>query len=163
MDDALQTIGIIYAELEVVSSALRQAFADNVFHAFLIFGMDRVEEMLVRRDYFPRLEAENTVEFVGPIHFARLQIQSPASQLGQPLCGSQGALASSQRFLRIFASGDVLNLGDEVERLTLRIPYEGNAQRSPHRMAVSAEEALLQMVRGDFLPLDSARASQTGL
>src|SRR5918995_5888615 len=118
--------------------------------------------MLVRADKLPRLEAEDAVELVGPVHLTRLQIPRPASQVGQSLCGIQRSLASSQRCLGLLALGDVLNLGDEVEWLALRIPHEGNAQRSPHRVAVSVEEALLQVVPGELAFQDSARISQTG-
>src|SRR5215204_7506221 len=74
----------------------------------------------------------------------------------------EALLAVCERTLGPLALGDILDLGDEVERLALSIPDEGNAQRSPHRVAVSVEKALLQVVPGELAFHNPARISRTG-
>src|ERR687893_2155477 len=75
---------------------------------------------------------------------------------------SEALLTLSERTLGPLALGDVLDLGDEVERFALSIPDEGNAQRSPHRSAFSVEKALLQVVPGELAFHNPARISRTG-
>src|SRR5918993_3182730 len=65
-------------------------------------------------------------------------------------------------FLDLLALGDILDLGDEVEGLPLSISDEGNAQRSPHRVAFSVEKALVQVVLGKLAFHNPARISRTG-
>jgi hypothetical protein len=64
-----------------------------------------------------------------------------------------------QPLLQDLAFAHVLDLRDEVERLALSIPDEGNAQRSPHLVAVSVEKALLQVVPGELAFHNPARIS----
>src|SRR5215217_1621225 len=64
--------------------------------------------------------------------------------------------------LELLALGDVLDLGDEVEGLALCVPYKRNAQRSPHRVAICVQKALIQMVPGDLAFHNPVRISRTG-
>src|SRR5215217_381251 len=75
---------------------------------------------------------------------------------------AEALLALFDTFLDLLALGDVLDLGDEVEWLALGIPDEGNAQRSPHRVAISVKKALLQMVPGELAFHNPARIIRTG-
>src|SRR5215208_6415772 len=75
---------------------------------------------------------------------------------------AEALLALYDTFLELLALGDVLDLGDEVEGFALRISDEGNAQRSPHRVAVGEEKALLQVVPGELAFHNPARISRTG-
>jgi hypothetical protein len=65
-------------------------------------------------------------------------------------------------FLGLLALGDVLDLGDEVERFALRTSDQGNAQRSPHCVAISVQKALLQVVPGELAFHNPARIGRTG-
>ena len=76
--------------------------------------------------------------------------------------GAEALLALYDYSLDLLTLGDVLDLGDEVERLALRVSDEGNAQRSPHRVAIGVEEALLQVVPGELACHYPARISLTG-
>src|SRR5215203_346762 len=75
---------------------------------------------------------------------------------------AEALLALYDYSLDLLAFAHVLDLRDEVERLALSIPDEGNAQRSPHRVAVSVEKVLLQVVPGELAFHNPARISRTG-
>src|SRR5919202_6303378 len=80
----------------------------------------------------------------------------PLDQCAIPLLGFP------QLAFRLPALGDVLDLGDEVEWIALRTSDKRNTQQGPHCVAVSVEEALIQVVLGDLAFYDSASISQTG-
>src|SRR6266404_4175938 len=56
-------------------------------------------------------------------------------------------LALAQRFFRLLALGDVLNLRDEVARLAVRVANERRAEKPPDGVAALVPIALLEMVR----------------
>src|SRR5215208_1700653 len=118
-------------------------------------------------------------ECVGPYLLFRLVARHPLDcrayvvdgSVGVEDCNDIGAvlyqraetlLALLDNFLDLLALGYVLDLGDEVERFALSIPDEGNAQRSPHRVAISVEKALLQVVPEELAFHNPARVSRTG-
>src|SRR5918997_1727890 len=99
-----------------------------------------------------------------PVHPQEAPVGShQCHSCGRTFEGTPEALLTlSERTLGPLALGDVLDLGDEVERFALSIPDEGNAQRSPHRVAFSVEKALLQVVPGELAFHNPARISRTG-
>ncbi len=50
----------------------------------------------------------------------------------------------------LFALGDVLDLGDEIERVAIPVMDEGNAQHDGHMAAVLVEITFLHLVGQDF-------------
>ena len=51
-----------------------------------------------------------------------------------------------QTFLQDLALGDVLDLGDEVQRLAFFVVHQRDAQENPHHLALLMEVALLHLV-----------------